>query len=82
MSQPAPTFRPTGMRPRSHRDGSLTYWSVTRQQVIPRARTMHADDYFAHDKVERYKLDRHIAIHGWTYCKPPAHQWTASPCDA
>ena len=53
----------TPTRPILHRDGSVTYWSVTAQTWHCRTRYVPDADYAAMPPVERQRILRHLERH-------------------
>jgi hypothetical protein len=53
-----------------HKDGSITYWSVHRQQWVRRSRGVDFADLVAMPEKLRLRVQRHIARHTLKECAP------------
>jgi hypothetical protein len=58
---------PLGAKPTCHKDGTLTYWSVSQRQMCAKRTQVASADVRALPPTHRYKIGAHLQIHGWRY---------------
>jgi len=66
VTEPAVSI-PLGAKPTCHKDGTLTYWSVSQRQIRVRCHQVEAADIRALPPTHRYKIGVHLQIYGWRY---------------